>query len=91
MRRQRQREGFRLLHGVYTDRDGSARECPKWVMEFRDALETTRKLTLFTSKSASEGAARSVVRLVADVQALGKVNDSDLLRWIGGLPLRMRR
>jgi integrase/recombinase XerC len=90
-RRPQERTGFRLFKAVYRARDGTMQESPRWCCEFRDALEATRRLTLFTSKSASEQAARQVVRLVADVQACGKATDPGLVRWASGLPERLRK
>jgi len=89
--RKRERTGFRLTHAQYTDADGAVRTCPKWVAEFRDALERKRKLTLFTSRAESESAARLLVRLVENVQASGRANNPEILRGVALLPERVRR
>ena len=88
----RERKGYRLFRATFKDRDGRQREAPKWTAEFRDALETTRRLTFYTSKSASAEAARTLVRLVEDAQASGGVATSpELLRWVSTQPQRVRR
>jgi len=90
-RRARERLGYRLYHATYVARDGTTREAQAWTAEFRDALEQVRRLTLFTSKSASDEAARRLVRLVADKQASGKVSDPELVQWASRLPQRVRK
>jgi len=91
MARTREKLGYRLLHRTYRDGDGELRATPKWAVEFRDQRETARRLALFPSKSASDEAARRLVRLVADVQANGRPVSPELLTWAGGLPTRCRR
>ena len=46
--------GFRLFKTTYKDRRGKKRQADKWYVEFRDHLDTVRRLPAFPSKAASE-------------------------------------
>jgi hypothetical protein len=45
---------FRVFKTTYKDAKGRTKEAAKWYVEFRDQLETVRRLPAFTSKAASE-------------------------------------
>jgi site-specific recombinase XerC len=82
--------GFRLFKTTYKDRRGETREAAKWYVEFRDHLDTVRRLPAFTSKSASEEFGRNLVKLVAYHKATGGQVDPSLTRWLTGLPQSVR-
>ena len=81
----------RASKGRHAGTDLAAFESRTWTVEFADAHEKTRRLALFTSKSASAETARRLVQLVADVQAHGRLADPALTKWVVGLPDRIRR
>jgi hypothetical protein len=55
--------GFRLFKATYKDRRGKTREAAKWYVEFKDHLDTVRRLPAFTSRAASEEFGRHLVKL----------------------------
>ncbi len=82
--------GFRVFKTSFKNRKGKRQEATKWYVEFRDHLETTRRLPAFASKAASEELGRNVVKLVAYHKASGGQTDPALTRWLSGLPAQTR-
>ena len=56
---------MRVFKTTYKDRDGRTKEAAKWYVEFKDHLETVRRLPAFVSKAASEEMGRNLEKLVA--------------------------
>ncbi len=54
---------YRLFKATYT-KDGKTKESAKWYVEFRDQLQTVRRIAGFTSKSATDELGRNLVKLV---------------------------
>jgi hypothetical protein len=79
---------MRVFKTSYTDRKGKARTVAKWYVEFKDHLDTVRRLPAFTSKAASEEMGRNLEKLVAYHKATGGQTD---LRWRAGWPVCHRR
>ena len=50
---------------TYKDRKGRTKEAAAWYVEFRDHLDTVRRLPAFPSKAASEEMGRGLEKLVA--------------------------
>ena len=82
--------GYRVFKTTYKDRKGRTKEAAKWYVEFRDQLDTVRRLPAFTSKAASEEMGRNLVKLVAYHKGSGGQTDPALTRWLTGLPQRTR-
>ncbi len=82
----REGKGYRLFKTTYRDRQGKTRQAAKWYVEFRDHLETVRRLPVFTSKAASDELGRNLVKLVAYHRASGGQMDPALTSWLGLLP-----
>ena len=78
--------GFRVFKTTYKDRKGKTQEAAKWYVEFRDHLDTVRRLPGFASKSASEEMGRNLLRLVEFNKGTGGQVDPALSRWLTGLP-----
>src|SRR5258708_7656447 len=76
--------GYRLFKTTYKDRRGRTQEAAKWYIEFRDHLETVRRLPAFTSKTASEAMGRNP----GEAGAAGKRLTDHLTDW--GQALRAR-
>jgi len=79
----------RTFRATYKDRKGRTRESAKWYLEFRDHLETTRRLPAFTDAKASEALGRQIGRLV-EFRAAGEMLPPDVSKWIEGLTPRLR-
>jgi len=56
---------MRVFKTTYKDRKGSTKKAARWYVEFRDHLETIRRLPAFESKAASEELGRNLDKLVA--------------------------
>src|SRR5262245_66289608 len=82
--------GFRVFKTTYKDTKGRTREAAKWYVEFRDHLETVRRLPAFTSKPASEELGRNLVKLVGYFKGSGGQIDPALTTWLTTLPERTR-
>ena len=82
--------GFRLFKTTYKDKNGRTKEAAKWYVEFKDHLETVRRLPTFTSKSAADEFGRNIIKLVEYHKATGGQVDPSLSRWISGLPFKTR-
>ena len=67
------------------DRAGKSVEYRVWYVEFRDHLETIRRLTAFGDRKQSESFGRNLETLVAD-KINGDAPDKQLSRWIESLP-----
>jgi integrase len=76
---------MRVFKTTYKDRKGRTQEAARWYVEFRDHLETVRRLPAFASKAASEEMGRNLDKLVAYHKASGGQIDPALARWITGL------
>src|SRR6516225_6120861 len=76
---------MRVFKTTYKDSKGRTREASKWYIEFRDQLDTVRRLPAFTSKAASDEMGRNLVKLVAYYKATGGQIDPALTRWLAGL------
>jgi integrase len=80
---------YRLFRATYTTKD-KTRESAKWYVEFRDHLQTVRRLAGFTSKSATDELGRNLVKLVEYHGATGGQVDPALSRWLSSLPANIR-
>ncbi len=80
---------YRLFRATYT-KDGETKESAKWYVEFRDQLQTVRRLAGFTSKSATDELGRNLVKLVEYHGATGGQVDPALSRWLAGLASGIR-
>ena len=80
---------YRLFRATYTQ-GGKTKESKKWYVEFRDHLQTGRRLAGFTSKSATDELGRNLVRLVEYHGATGGQVDPALSRWLAGLSSGIR-
>ena len=80
---------YRLFRATYTQ-GGKTKEAKKWYVEFRDHLQTVRRLAGFTSKSATDELGRNLVRLVEYHGATGGQVDPALSRWLAGLASGIR-
>jgi hypothetical protein len=56
---------MRVFKSTYKDRKNRTRETGSWYVEFRDHLETVRRLPAFSSKPATEKLGRNLDKLVA--------------------------
>src|SRR6516225_297993 len=81
---------MRVFKTTYKDRKGRTKEAAAWYVEFRDHLETVRRLPAFVSKAASEELGRNLEKLVAYHKASGGQTDPALTRFLAGLPVRTR-
>jgi hypothetical protein len=81
---------MRVFKTSYTDRKGKTREASKWYVEFKDHLDTVRRLPAFKSKAASEEMGRNLEKLVAYHKVTGGQTDPVLTRWLAGLPQKTR-
>ena len=84
------RTGYRLYRNCYKNRQGHKQKAAKWYAEFRDHLQTVRRLALFTDKAASEEAARNLVKLVQYHVGTGGQVEPSLTKWLAGLPNAMK-
>ncbi len=82
---------MRVFRTTYKDRKGHTREAAKWYVEFRDQLETIRRIPGFTSKAASEELGRNFDRLVGYYRSSGQQLDPALADWLAGLPEYIRK
>ncbi len=80
----------RATKGQHAGQDLAVLETATYYVEFRDHLEKIRRLPLFTSRKGSEETPEKLVQIVADVQTTGRLSHPDLVRWVGGLPERIR-
>src|ERR1043166_2791467 len=83
-------KGFRVFKTTYKDKRGRTKEAAKWYVEFKDHLDTVRRLPAFTSKAASEEMGRNLEKLVAYHRSSGGQTDPALTRFLAGLPPRTR-
>jgi len=81
---------MRVFKTTYRDRKGRTQEAAAWYVEFRDHLDTVRRLPAFPSKAASEEMGRGLEKLVAYHKASGGQIDPALSRWVTTLPERTR-
>src|SRR5438093_9340843 len=76
---------MRVFRTTYKARNGKTKEALKWYVEFRDHLDTVRRLPAFASKPASEEMGRNLEKLVAYHKASGGQTDPALTRFLSGL------
>ena len=69
--------------------DGKRKLTGKWNVQFTDASGIVRRLPGFTDKSATVELERGILRLVS-ARASGMAPDSEMLRFIEGLPEAIR-
>ena len=81
---------MRVFKTTYKDRKGRTKEAAAWYVEFRDHLDTVRRLPAFPSKAASEEMGRNLEKLVAYHKASGGQTDPALTRFLAGLPAKTR-
>ena len=79
---------MRIYKPNYKARDGSSRPTTKWYVEFRDHNDVLRRLSAFTSRSASDEFARNLTKLISYHSASGGQSDPSLTRWLTELPQR---
>ena len=83
--------GFRLFKATYKDRQGRTRDSQKWYCEFRDHLETRRRIPTFSHRSAADEFGRHLAKLVAYHKASGGQTDPALVDWLDTLPKAIRQ
>ncbi len=81
---------MRVFKTTYKDRKGRTKEAAAWYVEFKDHLDTPRRLPAFTSKAASEEMGRNLEKLVAYHKASGGQTDPQLTRFLEGLQRQTR-
>ncbi len=81
---------MRIFRTSFKNRQGKQQTASKWYVEFRDHLDTTRRLPGFTSKAASEELGRRLEQMVEYHRATGGQIDPKLARWLAELPDRIR-
>jgi hypothetical protein len=74
---------YRVFKATYT-KNGESKKTAKWYVEFRDQLNTVRRLAGFTSKSATDELGRNLAKLVEYHKATGGQVDPSLSRWLAG-------
>jgi integrase len=79
---------MRVFKTTYKDRKGRTKEAARWYVEFRDQLDTVRRLPAFVSKAASEELGRNLDKLVAFHKSSGGQTDPALTRFLTGLESR---
>lgn len=81
---------MRVFRTTYKTKDGESKQASKWYVEFRDHLDTVRRLPAFTDKRQSEELGRKIEKLVA-CRANGESPDKQLGRWLEALPDKTRQ
>ena len=81
---------MRVFKTTYKDRKGRTKEAARWYVEFRDQLDTVRRLPAFESKAASEEMGRNLDKMVAFHKSSGGQTDPALTRFLTGLEARTR-
>lgn len=81
---------MRVFKTTYKDRKGRTKKAARWYVEFRDQLDTVRRLPAFESKAASEEMGRNLDKLVAFHKSSGGQTDPALTRFLTGLEARTR-
>ncbi len=80
---------MRVYRHQFKNHAGETKLSGKWYLEFRDHLETVRRLPGFTDKKSTEELGRKLERLVAC-----KVNaehpDAGLAKWLAAMPNSLR-
>jgi len=79
---------MRVFKTTFKDRKGRTQEAARWYVEFRDQMDTVRRLPAFKSKTASEELGRNLERLVAFHKSSGGQTDPALTRFLTGLEAR---
>ncbi len=79
---------MRIFKPHYNTQDGTSRQTSKWYVEFRDHNESLRRLSAFSSRSATEELARNLTKLLCHHKASGGQTDPSLIRWLSELPQR---
>src|SRR5437016_113178 len=79
---------MRIFKTTFKNRKGRTQEAARWYVEFRDQLDTVRRLPAFESKAASEEMGRNLDKLVAYSKASGGQTDPALTRFLAGLEAR---
>ncbi len=80
---------MRVYRDTFKGSDGERQKCPRWTVEIRDHRDRPRRLVAFKDKRASEELGRKLERLAAARMA-GDQLDTAMMRWLGGLPNRLR-
>src|SRR5688572_30194880 len=73
---------MRVFRTTFKDRKGRTQEAAKWYLEFKDQLDTVRRLPAFTSKAASEELGRNLDKLVSYHKTSGGQTDPILTKWL---------
>jgi hypothetical protein len=79
---------MRVFKTTHKDRKGRTKEAARWYVEFRDQLDTVRRLPAFESKAASAEMGRNLDKLVAFHKSSGGQTDPALTRFLTGLESR---
>jgi len=80
---------MRVFRPTRTTKSGQKKPYAKWYVEFRDHLESIRRLPAFTDKKQSEELGRKIERLVA-CRSNGESPDTALGRWLESMPPKLR-
>ena len=74
---------------TYRNRQGEATETTRWYVEFADHTGVYQRLPAFADRRASDELGRKLDRL-AGLRASGEQPDATLLKWLEGLPGKLR-
>jgi integrase len=80
---------MRVFKPTRKTKTGKVQQYSKWYVEFRDHLETIRRLPGYTDKRQTEELGRNVQRLVAS-RGNGFELEDDLGKWLESIPKRVR-
>ncbi len=83
-------KGLRIFKPCYRNRDGELVPTLNWWFEFRDVEKRPRRLPGFPDATMTEDLGRQVLRLVGAKISGGQAPDTDLQRWIEGMPNDLR-
>ena len=75
-----------VYRNKYRDRKGTLRLTTKWYVEYRDHKDKRRRLSGFTSKTATQEFGRKLKQLVEYHKASGGQIDPSLQSWLSELP-----
>jgi len=79
----------RLYQATWRDSKGRKRKSGNWYVDFRDHLETIRRMPLYSDKEASRAAAVKIEELV-NAKRARTTPPPEITQWMEGLPDRIR-
>jgi len=81
---------MRVFRQRFTGRDGKTKQSRKWYVEFKDHLDTARRIPGFTDKGLTVELGRKLEKLVS-LRVLGDTPGPEITRWLESLPADLRR